>query len=263
MTPAAPPVVPAPGPTPAPARLWRDPLPWALAGLLALAAGMPLAKPVFAALFPQLDRPLYEQDSFLALLAAHALLVALSSAAAVLVGGAAGLLVTRPAGAAFRPGVEQLSAIAQTVPPVAVLAIAVPLLGFGDGPALLALALYGLLPVLRGTVAGIESVPPAVLDAATGLGLSPWQRLWQVELPLALPVLLAGVRTSVVINIGTAAIASTVGARTLGSPIIVGLSGFNTAYVLQGAMLVAALAGVADLALLRLAQHLGRWRRPG
>ncbi len=243
-----------------PARAWPMLLPWALAGLLALAIGMPWTKPLFAALFPALDRPMYEQDSFLALLGVHAALVAASSAAAVLLGGAAGLFVTRPAGAAFRPLVEQLSAIAQTVPPVAVLAIAAPLIGFGDAPALIALALYGLLPVLRGTLAGIESVPPAALDAATGLGLTARQRLWQVELPLALPVLLAGVRTSVVINIGTAAIASTVGARTLGLPIIIGLSGFNTAYVLQGALLVAALAIVTDLGFDRLGRWARRWQ---
>ena len=242
---------------------WRQPLPWAVAGLIALAAGLPWAKPVFAALFPALDRPMYEQDTFLALLGAHVALVAASSAAAVLLGGAAGLFVTRPAGDAFRPLVEQLTAIAQTVPPVAVLAIAAPLIGFGDAPALIALALYGLLPVLRGTLAGIESVAPEVLDAAAGLGMSARQRLWQVEMPLALPVLLAGVRTSVAINIGTAAIASTVGARTLGSPIIIGLSGFNTAYVLQGALLVGALAIVVDMGFDSLGRWAQGWRQVG
>ncbi len=239
----------------------RDPLPWTLAGLLLLAAGMPRLKPVFAALFPTLERPLYEQDSMLALLGAHVALVAASSAGSTLLGVAAGWWVTRPAGAEFRPLVEAVVAIAQTVPPVAVLAVAVPLIGFGEWPALIALALYGLLPILRGTIAGIESVPPALQDAATGLGLSAWQRLLQVELPLALPVLLAGVRTSVAINIGTAAIASTVGARTLGTPIIIGLAGFNTAYVLQGALLVGALAITADRMFDRLGRWLGRWRR--
>jgi osmoprotectant transport system permease protein len=237
-----------------------DPLPWALAGLLLLAAGMPLLTPGFAALFPALERPMYLQDTFLALLGAHVALVALSSAAAVLIGVAAGWAVTRPAGAEFRPLVEALVAIGQAVPPVAVLAVAAPLIGFGIWPALIALALYGLLPVLRGTIAGIAAVPPEALDAATGLGLSGWQRAVQVEWPLALPVLLAGVRTSVVINIGTAAIASTVGARTLGSPIIIGLAGFNTAYVLQGALLVGALAIVTDLLFDRLARRLQRWR---
>jgi osmoprotectant transport system permease protein len=91
-----------------------------------------------------------------------------------------------------------------------------------------------------------------VLEAATGLGMTPTQRLWRVEWPLAWPVILSGVRTSVVINIGTAAIASTVGAKTLGSPIIIGLSGFNTAYVLQGAVLVGLLAVVVDLGFERL-----------
>jgi osmoprotectant transport system permease protein len=203
---------------------------------------------------------MYRQDSFLALLGAHVALVAVSSAVAVALGVAAGWFVTRPAGAELRPLVESVVAAGQTVPPVAVLAVAAPLIGFGEWPALIALALYGLLPILRGTLSGIESVPPAVVDAATGLGLSSRQRRWQVELPLALPVLLAGVRTSVMINLGTAAIASTVGARTLGSPIIVGLSGFNTAYVLQGALVLAALALVADLGFERLARRLQRWR---
>jgi len=93
------------------------------------------------------------------------------------------------------------------------------------------------------------------LQAARGLGLSPWQVLWQLELPLALPVWLAGVRASVIINIGTAAIASTVGAKTLGSPIIVGLSGFNTAYILQGAVLLGLLAVVTDMAFERVARR--------
>jgi osmoprotectant transport system permease protein len=142
---------------------------------------------------------------------------------------------------------------------VAVLALAVPLVGFGELPALLALALYGVLPVLQATVAGLQAVPQPMQQTARGLGLTPWQTLWQLEVPLALPVWLAGVRASVIINIGTAAIASTVGAKTLGSPIIVGLSGFNTAYVLQGAVLVALLAVVVDMAFERAA-HRVAWR---
>jgi len=199
----------------------RDPLWWALAGLLFLTLGMPALKPLFAALFPALDRPLYEQDSFVALLLSHITIVIVSSALSLLAGVAAGVFVTRRTGREFRPLVETLVAVGQTVPPVAVLAIAVPLIGFGAQPALIALALYGLLPILRATVAGLEAVPQDVLDAADGAGMSAAQRLWRVELPLAAPVVLAGVRSSVIINIGTAAVASTVGAKTLGSPIIV------------------------------------------
>jgi len=236
----------------------RDPLCWAFAALLLLAFGMPALKPLFAALFPALDRPLYEQDSFVALLLSHAAVVLASSALSLIAGLAAGVFVTRPAGREFRPLVETLVAVGQTVPPVAVLAIAVPLIGFGALPALIALALYGLLPILRAAVAGLESVPQAVLDAADGVGMSAAQRLWRIELPLAVPVLLAGVRSSVIINIGTAAVASTVGAKTLGSPIIVGLAGFNTAYVIQGALVVGLLAVVTDLGFQRLGRRFER-----
>lgn len=227
-------------------------LPWMLLALVGLTWGMPLLKPLFAAAFPTLDRPMYEQDSFAALMGAHVGLVAVSSAVSVLLGWAAGVFATRPMGQAFRPLIETVVAMGQTVPPVAVLAVAAPLIGFGEWPALIALALYGLLPVVQQTLAGLSSVSPGVLEAATGLGMTPAQRLWRVEWPLAWPVILSGVRTSVVINIGTAAIASTVGAKTLGSPIIIGLSGFNTAYVLQGAVLVGLLAVVVDLGFERL-----------
>jgi osmoprotectant transport system permease protein len=242
-------------------RAWvRDPLPWVLAALLLLVFGMAWLKPLFAALFPALERPVYAQDSFLGLTLAHLKIVGLSSGFAVIVGVAAGIFATRASGREFRPLIETVVAAGQTFPPVAVLAVAVPVVGFGEAPALIALALYGLLPVLQSTLAGIASVSPAAREAAEGLGLSPWQRLLRVELPLAAPVILAGVRTSVIINIGTAAIASTVGAKTLGLPIIVGLSGFNTAYVLQGAVLVGLLAVVTDLGFERLAQRLGRWQ---
>ena len=242
-------------------RWLADPLCWALAMLLLLTFGMPQLKPLFAALFPALDRPLYEQDSFAALLLSHLALVALASAVAAALGIAAAVVVTRAAGHEFRSLVETLVALGQTVPPVAVLAIAVPLIGFGALPALIALALYGLLPVLSAAIAGLESVPQSALDAADGVGMSGAQRLLRVELPLALPVMLAGVRSSVVINIGTATIASTVGASTLGSPIIVGLSGFNTAYVIQGALLVGLLAVVVDLGFDRAGRRWSRWRQ--
>ena len=239
-------------------RVLRDPLPWTLLALLGLTFGMDRLRPLFAAAFPALERPLYEQDSFAALLWSHLWIVATSSTIAVAAGMALGVLVTRAAGRPFRPTLETLVAIGQTFPPVAVLALAVPLLGFGARPAVVALALYGLLPVVRATIAGIEAVPADVREAALGVGLRSVQTLWAVELPLALPIALGGVRTSVIINIGTAAIASAVGARTLGSPIIVGLGGFNMAYVIQGAVLVALLAIVTDMLFARLQRQLAR-----
>jgi osmoprotectant transport system permease protein len=233
---------------------WRDPLPVAVIALAALLVALPYSTPVFHALFPALQRPLYLQEPFAELLWQHCKLVGISSGIAVLVGSVAGVCITRRAGRAFESIVQALVSMGQTFPPVAVLAVAVPVVGFGELPALIALALYGMLPVLHATMAGLQSVPVAVRQSADGMGMSPWQRLVQVEVPLALPVWLAGVRASVIINIGTAAIASTVGAKTLGSPIIVGLSGFNTAYVLQGALLVGMLAIVVDMGFERLAK---------
>ena len=234
---------------------WHDRLLWAVLLLALLVVGLPHSEPLFASLFPQLERPVYRQEPFTQLLWQHLLLVGVSGAASVMVGTLAGVWVTRPAGKAFRPVVETLVSMGQTLPPVAVLALAVPAVGFGELPALMALALYGLLPVVQATITGLEAVPAPVQQAANGMGFTPWQRLSQVEGPLALPVWLSGVRTSVIINIGTATIASTVGAKTLGSPIIVGLSGFNTAYVLQGAIVVGMLAVVVDMGFERLARR--------
>ena len=242
--------------TPPRRQVWADPLWWSLGLLLALLAGMTQLGPLFAVAFPALDRPVYAQDSFMALMLAHLGLVAASSAVSIGLGMAAGVAVTRPAGTAFRPLTESVAAMGQTFPPVAVLAVAVPVLGFGAVPAMVALALYGLLPILQATLSGLDAVPAEARDAATGLGMNANQVLTKIELPLAWPVIVAGIRTSVLINIGTAAIASTVGVKTLGSPIIIGLAGFNTAYVIQGALLVGLLAVVTDLAFERWSPRL-------
>lgn len=239
-------------------KIIRDPLLWLMALFIALLMGLPHSGGIFSHLFPQLPRPVYQQESFLALTLAHFWLVGVSSLVAIILGVGAGILVTRPAGREFRPLVETIAAIGQTFPPVAVLAIAVPVMGFGVQPAIIALILYGVLPILQGTLAGLAAVPAGVSSVAEGMGMNSVQRLVKVELPLAAPVILAGVRTSIIINIGTAAIASTVGASTLGTPIIIGLSGFNTAYIIQGAILVALAAVIVDRAFERLGRYLNR-----
>ena len=242
--------------------MWlRDPLLWLVTLFIALLLVMPYSAPLFSALFPALPRPVYQQESFLSLTLSHFWLVGVSSVLAMALGIGAGIAVTREAGREFRPLVETIAAVGQTFPPVAVLAIAVPVMGFGQQPAIVALILYGVLPILQATLAGLAAVPAAAISVAEGMGMSGWQRLRSVELPLAAPVMLAGIRTSVIINIGTAAIASTVGANTLGTPIIIGLSGFNTAYIIQGAVLVALAAIVVDRAFERLAQRLSLHRR--
>jgi osmoprotectant transport system permease protein len=227
----------------------RSPVLWVCVALLGLTFGMPFMYPLFSALFPALDRPIYAQDSFWNLLISHIGIVSVSSVISAIIGVALGWFVTRERGQEFKPLVDTTVAMGQTFPPVAVLAIAAPLIGFGAAPALIALAIYGLLPIVESTIAGFGSVSPAAKEAAVGLGMSRSEVLRHVELPLAWPIILAGIRTSVTINIGTAAIASTVGAKTLGTPIIVGLTGYNTAYVIQGALLVGLLAIAVDMLL--------------
>ena len=156
--------------------------------------------------------------------------------------------------------VETIVTVGQTFPPVAVLAVAVPVIGFGFDPAFIALLLYGLLPIVDTATAGLGGVPAPLREAARGIGMGEGAILLQLDLPLAAPVIIAGIRTSVIINIGTATVASTVGARTLGLPIIIGLNGGNIAYILQGAVPVALLAIVVDLAFGRLLATLQRRR---
>jgi osmoprotectant transport system permease protein len=219
---------------------------------------MPALAPLFHWLFPALDRPVYLRASFLTLTLDHIVLVIGASVPVVLIGVGTGIFVTRHQGREFAGIIDTITAVGQTFPPAAVLAIAVPIVGYGAEPTLIALFAYGILPVVDNTVAGLRSVEPAALDAATGMGFTPAGRLWWIELPLAAPVIVAGIRTSVMIAIGTATIGSTVGALTLGSPIIEGLTGSNTAYVLQGAILVGALAIATDRLFALLDQRLRR-----
>jgi osmoprotectant transport system permease protein len=237
----------------------RDPLLWLLPLLLFLLLGMPLLRPIFAAAFPTTTPPIYGDDSFLALFLFHAGYVALSSLAAAIIGVGLGVVATREWGAEFRPLLEALATIGQTFPPVAVLALAVPAFGYGPAPTMIALTLYGILPVLKNTLAGLASVPSSVREAGEAIGLTRFQRLRAIELPLAAPTILAGIRISVIINIGTAAIGSTVGAVTLGNPIIGGLVTGKVGYVLQGALVVGIFAIVTDLLFERWGRRLRRF----
>ncbi len=214
----------------------------ATALLVAAIGAMPHAAPLFHALYPALRTPVYARASFATLALAHLRLVGLSTLFAGTCGVAAAVFVTRPAGEAFAPLARLVATLGQTVPPVAVLALAVPTLGYGSAPALAALVLYAVLPVLEGTLAGLGIVPGEARDAADGLGFPPLRRLFAVELPLAAPLVVAGLRNATIINIGTATIGSSVGALSLGSPIVEGLAASNQAYVVEGAVIVALLA---------------------
>jgi osmoprotectant transport system permease protein len=196
--------------------------------------------------FPQQQDVIYPVTSLLVLVGQHIKIVAISSLLTIILGVSLALWVSHASGADFLPLVGDITALGQTIPPVAVLALAVPLLGFGTYPVILALFLYGLLPVVRNTIVGINALPRAVIDVARGMGMSGRQILVQVELPLAGSVIIAGIRTSVVINVGTATIGAVIGAGGLGSPIIAGLVLFNTAYIIEGAIPAALLAILLD-----------------
>ncbi|MBN9304632.1 MAG: ABC transporter [Devosia sp. 67-54] len=197
---------------------------------------------VFAPLTQNGQPPIYTQNSLLNLTLNHLLIVLIATLAASIVAVGLAIVVTRPAGAEFLPLSRMLSNTGQTFPPVAVLALAVPVLGFGTAPTLVALFLYGLLPIFENALTGLTTIPPDIEEAARGTGMTEWQRLVQIELPLALPLILAGLRLSVTISIGTATIGSTVAASTLGEAIIAGLINSNLAFVAQGGLVVGILA---------------------
>ena len=212
-----------------------------------------------ARLFPDLSTPIYARETLLALTGQHLGLTALTMLPVLAVGVALGLWSTRRRGQAFLPLVDNLTTVGQTFPPVAVLFLALPLLGFGPRAAVLALFAYALLPVTRGVVLGLQSVPEPVLDAARGLGLSERERLWRLEWPAALPSTLAGIRTALVLTVATASLAPLVGTGGLGVPIIAGLGADNLALILEGAVPVALLALLCDWTLRQLEQVLTPW----
>lgn len=200
---------------------------------------------------------LYPLSSPAELLAQHLSLALGASLAAASLGFVLGIIASM-AGDEAKRLVMAAGALAQTMPPVAVLALAVPVLGFGSRPVFVALALYGILPVLHGTATGLNSVPPASKDAAVGMGMGRSFRFLRIELPLALPAIVAGLRSSVVINVGTAAIGAAMGAGGLGRPIMAGLVQFKTSYVAQGAVAAMVLALSLDWALARIERAVTR-----
>lgn len=198
--------------------------------------------PVFQPFTRNGQLAIYTQNSLLNLTLSHIGIVAVATIASSVVAVGLAILVTRPVGREFLPLSRTIANVGQTFPPVAVLALAVPILGFGTEPTLVALFLYGLLPIFENALTGLTTISPEIEESARATGMTEAQRLFQVELPIVMPVILAGIRLSVVISIGTATIGSTVAASTLGEAIIAGLINSNLAFVLQGGLIVAVLA---------------------
>ncbi|HEV2522133.1 MAG TPA: ABC transporter permease [Candidatus Acidoferrales bacterium] len=180
----------------------------------------------------------------------HIGLVAASMAIALAIGLPLGVAIVRRT--ALQRWVLGTANVVQTIPSLALFGFLIPVPwigGVGASTAIVALALYALLPILRNTSTGIAEVDPAVVESARGMGMTPRQVLWQVQLPLAAPVLLAGIRVATVLCIGIATIAAAIGAGGLGVFIFRGVAMVNNQVILAGAIPAAFLAIAADLAL--------------
>ncbi|MCJ8499675.1 ABC transporter permease [Desulfatitalea alkaliphila] len=188
----------------------------------------------------------WEQEYILFLVRQHLFLVSISMALALAAGLTAGILVSRKRFRKYAGVVMYVIGLGQTIPSLAVLALVMSFLGIGSRPAIFALFIYSTLPIARNTLAGILAVSPAIIDAARGIGMNPMRILWQVELPNALHVILAGVRVALVINIGTAALGYLIGAGGLGDLIFTGINLMQTDKLLAGALPVIVMALVGD-----------------
>lgn len=186
----------------------------------------------------------------------HLWLVFWSMLCALLVGIPSGIVLSRPFARRQAEYVMQLFNVGNTLPPLAVLALAMVVVGIGERPALIALFLASLLPIVRNTYAGLCAVPPALTEAAKGIGMTRLQRLRQVELPDALPVILAGVRIATAINVGTAPLAFLIGASSYGELIFPGIYLNDFPTLILGAAATALIALILDMLLAALGRLL-------
>jgi osmoprotectant transport system permease protein len=176
----------------------------------------------------------------------HAKMSAVSTGLAALVAVPLGVLMTRRTTRRASQPVLFVANIGQTVPTVAVLALMLTVTGLGFRTAVFALWIYSLLPILQNTLVGVRGVDPAIVEAARGMGMGPLSVLARIEIPLALPVLMAGVRTAAVVNVGTAALGTFIGAGGLGAIIEIGINNQRDHLLYVGACLTALLALAAD-----------------
>ncbi len=212
----------------------------------------PLWDFILGLIFPTSRQLIHPSATVIQFAAQHLELVFVSSLITVPAGLLFGIVVTRENFREVLPLVNNLVNSGQTVPTIAIVAFMAPIIGFGFWPAIIALVAYGLLPVVRNTIAGLEAVDDFVIDSARGMGMTPTQILFQIELPIASNIIMAGIRTSMVINVGTATLGAFVGSGGLGTPIASGLAMTVDAFILLGAIPAAILAILIDYVLGRI-----------
>lgn len=192
------------------------------------------------------DKIINEPETFKKLFQTHVKLTSISAGLAILTSIPLGIFITRPK---FRKSewlIVNIANLGQTIPSLAILALAMSFMGIGMPTAIVALYVYSLLPVLQNTIAGLDSVQPEMKDAARGMGMTPLQILFRIELPNASTSIFAGVRTAIVLNIGTAALAYLIGGGGLGVWIFTGIQLYDNQTLISGAVPVMLLAVLAD-----------------
>ncbi len=189
----------------------------------------------------------------------HMGLLLVSMTGAIIVGVAGGIMLSRPS--LYRIGrvMETFVNIGQTVPSLAVLALFYTILGLGFNVAVFALFLYSILPILRNTFAGIDGVEHNIIEAARGMGMRPLRILTKIELPIAFPIIVAGIRTAIVINVGAATLATFIGGGGLGDLIVTGLSVHRDMIIVNGAVIAAVTAILLDYLIGKVEERVVRW----
>ncbi len=179
----------------------------------------------------------------------HLFLVLIPMSIALVIAMPTGIILTRAGYRHLSRKVMAVLSAGQTIPPLAVIAVFFPFLGLGYGPAVLALTIYALLPIARNTITAISGVPEDIKEAARGMGMTPWQVLKQVELPLSVPGIMAGIRTSAVLTVSTAVLAALVGGKGMGAIIFAGINFFRPELILAGTIYIGAMAVIIERCL--------------
>lgn len=236
-------------------QLWR----WLLLPLLLIAVGVAIV--VYTVNNPTdslVARALTYENVFKSL-HQHLMLMVVSMIGAITVGVLVGIMLSRPKLYYIGRGVENVVNIGQTIPSLAILALFFTILGLGFRVAVFALFLYSILPILRNTFAGIVAVPNSIIESARGMGMNPFRILIRIELPLAFPIIVAGIRTAIVINVGAATLATFIGGGGFGDLIVTGLSLRRDMIVFTGAGLAALTAIFLDYYIARVEEKLVKW----
>jgi len=235
--------------------IWR----WVLLPLLLIAVGVVIVVYTVNNPTDSLVARALTYDNVLKGLRQHLMLMVVSMFGAIVIGVLVGIMLSRPKLYYLGRGVENVVNVGQTIPSLAILALFFTIMGLGFNVAVFALFLYSILPILRNTFAGIVNVQKSIIESARGMGMNPLRILVKIELPLAFPIIVAGIRTAIVINVGAATLATFIGGGGFGDLIVTGLSLRRDMIVFTGAGLAALTAIFLDYYIARIEERLVRW----